>query len=343
MSERLDRARQWVQNTLGVQSVELQPASADASFRRYFRLHLPHASMILMDAPPDKEDCRPYIAVSNILENAGIHVPAIHARNLDAGFLLLEDLGKHCYLDELDDHSASSLYCDALESLLAMQVRVRADAVPEYSAELVMRELSLFADWFLGRHLGVDTTGSTARILSQGFRLLADRFEQQTRVFVHRDYHSRNLMRTLERNPGVLDFQDAVAGPAAYDVVSLLRDVYVEWPRERIEEWMREYHRKALSQGVPISTDAADFLRDADFVAAQRHLKIAGIFCRLYYRDGKCHYLRDLPLTLRHLIGECARQPELAALGSLLEDLDVMARLRERNTLHPGDGEGLDP
>ena len=331
MSERLDRARQWIQNTLGVQGVELQPASTDASFRRYFRFHLPHTSMILMDAPPDREDCRPYVAVSDILEKSGIHVPTIHARNVDSGFLLLEDLGKRCYLDELDDDSASALYCDALETLLAMQSGVPAGAVPEYDAVLAMRELSLFDDWFLRRHLDVDTTGSTGEILSKGFQVLADRFDRLPRVFVHRDYHSRNLMRTLERNPGVLDFQDAVSGPAAYDVVSLLRDVYVEWPQERIEEWMREYHRKALSLGVPVGADSAEFLRDADFIGAQRHLKIAGIFCRLYYRDGKSDYLRDIPLTLRHLIGECARQPELLALGDLLQDLDIVARLQERN------------
>ena len=340
MSERLERARQWVQNTLGAQSVEFQPASADASFRRYFRFRVPHASMILMDAPPDREDCRPYVAVGDLLEKAGIHVPTIHARNLESGFLLLEDLGNRCYLDELDDDNASALYCDALEALVAMQVRVPAGAVPDYDAELVMQELSLFAEWFLRRHLDVDTNGATGEVLSEGFRLLADRFKRQERVFVHRDYHSRNLMRTRERNPGVLDFQDAVAGPAAYDVVSLLRDVYVEWPQERIEKWMREYHGKALSQGVPISADAAEFLRDADFIGAQRHLKVAGIFCRLYYRDGKSDYLWDIPLTLRHLIGECARQPELAALGSLLEDLDVVARLQARNTLLLGSIEG---
>ena len=332
MTERLDRARQWVQNTLGVQSVDLLSASTDASFRRYFRVRAQDASMILMDAPPDREDCRAYVAVSDLLEQAGVHVPTIHARDLDSGFLLLEDLGERCYLNELDADSASALYGDALETLLTMQSRVPAGAVPEYDTGLVMQELSLFGNWFLRRHLGVDTNGTTGDVLSKSFHFLANRFKEQARVFVHRDYHSRNLMRTPERNPGVLDFQDAVAGPAAYDAISLLRDVYIEWPRERVEAWLLGYHRDALSQGVPITTGAVEFLRDADLIGAQRHLKVAGIFCRLYYRDGKSDYLRDIPLTLRYLMGECERQPELAALRDLLEDLDVMAKLQEKNT-----------
>ncbi len=331
MSERLDRARQWVQNILGVQSVDLQPASTDASFRRYFRLSAQGSSLILMDAPTDREDCRPYVAVSELLEHAGIHVPVIHARDLDAGFLLLEDLGRHCYLDELDTDSAPALYDDALEALLAMQSRIPADAVPEYDAARVLQELSLFGDWFLHRHLGIDITGSAHDVLSISYQFLANRFAEQARVFVHRDYHSRNLMRTRERNPGVLDFQDAVAGPVAYDAISLLRDVYIEWPRERVEAWLLEYHRGALGEGIPIAGDATEFLRDADLIGAQRHLKIAGVFCRLYYRDGKSDYLRDIPLTLRYLMDECERQPELAALGNLLEELQVMRKLQEKN------------
>jgi len=332
MSERLDRARQWVENTLGVQPVDLAPASTDASFRRYFRFETPLASMILMDAPPENEDCRPYVAVSELLEKATIHVPTIHGRDFDSGFLLLEDLGSRSYLDALDDDSAPALYRDALETLLAMQERVPTGSVPEYDSELVARELSLFSEWFLRRHLDVDTGGSNGKILSAAYSFLGEHFEQHSPVFVHRDYHSRNLMRTRERNPGVIDFQDAVAGPAAYDVVSLLRDVYVEWPEERVEQWMRDYHGMALSRGVPVNTDIAGFLRAADCIGAQRHLKIAGIFCRLYYRDGKSDYLRDIPLALRYLMAECERQPEMAALGNLLEELEVMRKLQERNT-----------
>lgn len=341
--ERLDLARQWVEETLGVRGVDLQPASADASFRRYFRVLTPDGTLILMDAPPDKEDCRPYIAVSDLLTRAGVHVPTIHGRDAHAGFLLLEDLGTRCYMDELGTDSASVLYRDALESLLAMQSRVPARAVPGYDRSLVVTELSLFEDWFLDRHLGVDRSGGTGEVLSSSFRFLAERFAEQERVFVHRDYHSRNLMRTVERNPGVLDFQDAVAGPAVYDAVSLLRDVYIEWPEDRVEAWLRGYHRDALAMGIPVCADAEDFLRAADLVGAQRHIKIAGIFCRLYYRDGKPDYLRDIPLTLRYLQGECARQPELAELAQLLEDLDVMARSNEQTERRLGAAGGRGP
>lgn len=343
MTERLERARRWVQDTLEVASVDLQPASTDASFRRYFRVRSderPGETKILMDAPPEKEDCEPYLAVTRLLEGAGVHVPAIHAQEPGSGFLLLEDLGTCCYLDELDDVNADSLYADALDTLLRMQTGIAPVTVPEYDAALVMRELELFEEWFLGRHLGIDTRGRVGETLSRTFRTLADRFGAQAKVFVHRDYHSRNLMRTSARNPGVIDFQDAVAGPAAYDPISLFRDVYVEWPRERAEAWLLDYHRGALAQGVPVSAEADDFLRDTDLVAAQRHVKIAGIFCRLCYRDSKPGYLRDIPLTLRYLMAECRRQPELAALGGLLDELDVMARLdasNERTLSQPGE------
>jgi len=331
MAERLDRARQWVQDTLGVQSVNLQPASSDASFRRYFRFCAGDASLILMDAPPGQEDCRPYLAVAALLEKAGVHVPAVRAKDLDAGFLLLEDLGERSYLDELDEQNASALYHDALHALLAMQRRVPAASVFAYDAKLVMQELSLFDEWFLGRHLGVAGGAGTSEVLARSFRFLVDEFTRQAPVFVHRDFHSRNLMRTRHRNPGVLDFQDAVAGPAAYDPVSLLRDVYIEWPAERVETWLLEYHGEARSAGVTLAEDAGEFLRDVDLVGAQRHLKIAGIFCRLFYRDGKSDYLRDIPLTLRYLTAECARLAELAELATLLEDLDVAAKLGECN------------
>ena len=330
MTDRLDLARRWVQHALGVGDVDLEPASVDASFRRYFRVRTDGTSLILMDAPPKKEDCRPYVQVSDLLAKAGVHVPAIHAREMASGFLLLEDLGTRAYLDELDDGSASGLYADALDTLIAMQLGVPAGSVPAYDRALVDQELSLFDDWFLTRHLGLEPAGDTGAIISEAYRFLGEHFTGLARVFVHRDYHSRNLMRTEERNPGVLDFQDAVAGPAVYDVVSLLRDVYVEWPAERVDGWMRDYHREARARGVPVPADADTFLRDADLVGAQRHLKIAGIFCRLCYRDGKPDYLRDIPLTLRYLLDECARHAELAPLGRLLADLDVLARCEAR-------------
>ena len=331
MSERLDQGREWVRNTLGEERVELVPASTDASFRRYFRVRAAGASRILMDAPPEKEDCRPYVTVTGLLARADVHVPEIHARDLEAGFLLLEDLGTCCYLDALDAGSADRLYGDALESLVRMQVRIPAASVPDYDTALVMRELELFDEWFLRRHLGIEVDAGVGETLSRTYALLAEHFATLPRVFVHRDYHSRNLMRTARDNPGVLDFQDAVSGPAVYDVVSLLRDVYVEWPEARVDAWMADYHREALASGVTLAGEREVFVRDADLVGAQRHLKIAGIFSRLFHRDAKPAYLRDIPLTLRYLRRECARQPELAPLARLLDDLDVDARLAERN------------
>jgi N-acetylmuramate 1-kinase len=331
MSERLDQAREWVQHTLGAASVDLQPASSDASFRRYFRVRSQDTSMILMDAPPDREDCGPYLAVGALLEQSGVHVPAVYAQDLTRGFLLLEDLGQRSYLDELDDDSANGLYADALDTLINMQLRIPPGSVPEYDDSLVARELCLFNDWFLQKHLGIDTSGTSGGVLSKSFELLAAGFREQARVFVHRDYHSRNLMRTDAHNPGVLDFQDAVHGPAVYDVISLLRDVYVEWPRERVQDWLLGYHHDAHARGVPINADGGAFLRDADLVAAQRHLKIAGIFCRLYYRDGKPDYLHDIALTLRYLLDECEGQEELRPLATLLQDWNVMERLTVRN------------
>lgn len=330
MSERLERARRWIEQALDLDRVELAPASADASFRRYFRFESGAGSMILMDAPPGMEDSRPYVAVSALLADAGVHVPAILALDLESGFLLLEDLGTRSYMDALDDGHADALYADAVETLIAMQRNVAPDAVGEYAPALVRAELELFTDWFLDRHLGIDPGGRIGAALARAFDLLVDRFDRLDKVFVHRDYHSRNLMRTGDRNPGVLDFQDAVAGPAAYDVISLFRDVYVEWPEARVEGWMRDYHARAHAVGVPVPDGPEEFLRDADFVGAQRHIKIAGIFCRLFHRDGKADYLRDIPLTLRYLARECARRPELGELGRLLEELDLVERLRER-------------
>ena len=329
MSDRLDRSREWVRNALGGERAELVPASTDASFRRYYRVRTRDASRILMDAPPDREDCRPYVTVTDLLAGAGVHVPAIHARDLDAGFLLLEDLGTRCYLDALDAGSADRLYGDALEALVRMQLRIPASSVPEYDTALVMQELALFDEWFLRRHLGIEAAAGEP--LTRTYTLLAEHFAAQPRVFVHRDYHSRNLMHIARGNPGVLDFQDAVSGPAVYDVISLLRDVYIEWPEARVEAWMSDYHRQALAGGVPIAGDREAFARDADLVGVQRHLKIAGIFSRLYHRDAKPAYLRDIPLALHYLRSECARQPELAALARLLDDLDIEARLAERN------------
>jgi aminoglycoside/choline kinase family phosphotransferase len=332
MSERLEQARRWLRRALGVEEIRLEPASGDASFRRYFRVTGGEKSLVLMDAPPDREDCAPFIAVAGLLRDAGVHVPEILARDLEQGFVLLEDLGEQAYLDVLRQQSANALYADALDTLVTMQSRVPPTSVPPYAPELVMGELELFSHWFLGRHLGIRLSPHTRRRLDGVCAYLREHFLRQPRVFVHRDYHSRNLMRCETGNPGVLDFQDAVAGPAVYDPVSLFRDVYLEWPREQVRDWLIRYHRLALDADIALDADVDGFLRDVDMVGAQRHLKVAGIFCRLYHRDAKSAYLRDIPLTLRYLVDECARHAELEPVAEIFVELDLPQRLLDENT-----------
>jgi len=329
--ERLELARLWLREILGTDIDGIEPASTDASFRRYFRVQSHGASYILMDAPPDKEDCDAYVRVCELLRRAGVNVPEVHARDAGRGFLLIGDLGTRSYLDLLRRGDAARLYADAIEALLRMQTRIEPIAVPLYDETRVRAELALFSDWFLGRHLDIELTSRQAHTLEAAYALLCGHFLAQPRVFVHRDYHSRNLMVCDDRNPGVLDFQDAVAGPAAYDVASLFRDVYIAWPEWLVEKWMGEYHERALQSGVAVSANADTFLRDVDLIGAQRHLKVAGIFCRLYYRDAKPAYLDDIPLTLDYLLAECARQAELAPLHALLTELGVVERLARTN------------
>ena len=331
MTDRLEQARQWARRVLAVPRLRLEPASADASFRRYFRIHFAGGTRILMDAPPERENCRPFVTVAGMLRDAGVNAPAVHAQDLEQGFLLLDDLGDSSYLRVLDDTNADALYDDAIETLLRMQCGMPASSVPPYDDALVASELSLFGDWFLARHLGVVLSNDARRILNAACGWLRREFQAQPRVFVHRDSHSRNLMRLDRGSPGVLDFQDAVAGPAVYDLVSLLRDVYVEWPASRVDAWVDAYHGRAIARDLPVARERDVFVRHLDIVGAQRHLKIAGIFCRLYHRDGKTGYLPDIALTLRYLEGECERLDALAPLRALLADLEVRRRLEEAN------------
>ncbi len=320
MTERLDQLAQWARRQLDWPAVELAVASADASFRRYFRVSRGQESYILMDAPPAREDCRPFVHVSGLLLALGLHVPEVLASDLEQGFLLLSDLGDRCYLDALDDSSVDRLYGDAIGALLAMQGCVTAESgLPDYGRPLLLAEMELFRDWLLDRHLGLRPRGAAADALDGAFSRLADSALAQPRVCVHRDFHSRNLMVCEGHNPGVLDFQDAVIGPVSYDLVSLLRDCYIAWPRARVEDWVLGYHELALQTGVlrPEQADEATFLRWFDWMGVQRHLKAAGIFARLNHRDGKPGYLADIPRTLGYVTEVCGRYPELGALGDL--------------------------
>jgi len=318
MTDRLELLRHWTHSQLGWPVTELAPASSDASFRRYFRVCHGDDSYILMDAPPEQEDCHPFINVSQLFLGLGLHVPEVLASDLQQGFLLLSDLGSSCYLEALDDTTVDQLYGDAMGALLALQSCVTPDCgLPEYDRDLLLAEMGLFRDWLLDRHLGVELDALQATTLEACFNLLADSALAQPQVCVHRDYHSRNLMVCERHNPGILDFQDAVIGPVTYDLVSLLRDCYVSWPRDRVESWVAGYYELAVQSGIlrQEQVSEADFLRGFDWMGVQRHLKAAGIFARLNLRDGKPGYLADIPRTLAYVTEVCARYPELTGVG----------------------------
>jgi N-acetylmuramate 1-kinase len=324
--ERLALIHEWVSAGLRLAPETIEPASSDASFRRYFRVTCGPGSgartYIVMDAPPGKEDVRPYVKVSRLLEGVGVHVPHIHEMDVERGLLLLEDLGSTQYLARLNaGDSPDALYGDALRALADIQVKGRAAAaeLAPYDREALMREMALMPEWFVGKHLQLSLSAAEQADIANAFEFLVSEALAQPKVFVHRDYHSRNLMITRERNPGVIDFQDALAGPVGYDLVSLLKDCYISWPRERVEHWVSGYREYLAVQGGPAGQDNREFLRWFDLVGVQRHIKVLGIFARLWYRDGKAGYLADLPLTLEYVRDTAKRYPELAALSHIVE------------------------
>lgn len=324
MPERMKALQSWLCTVLGYDDFSLVPASSDASFRRYFRVTPGNGgdSLIAMDAPPSRENSRPFVEVARALAGMGLNVPEIHAMDLEAGFLLLTDLGTRPYLNELNTATVERLYGDALSALMTLQAcgEVEGCTLPPYDEVLLRREMGLFGEWLLGKHLGVDLAPRWQRRLEQVFSVLVESALDQPQVWVHRDYHSRNLMIHGEHNPGILDFQDAVVGPVTYDLVSLLRDCYIDWPQPRVEEWALGYHDLAVQSGVLRERDEEWFLRRFDWMGVQRHLKAAGIFARLNHRDGKPGYLGDIPRTLGYVADVAARYPELRELGNLLEE-----------------------
>ena len=322
MDFRLVELERWLGAQFPALTFSLAPASADASFRRYFRARLGDGrSFVVMDAPPGKEDCRPFLQVAALFGAAGAHVPAIHAQDLDAGFLLLEDLGDTTFLDALErQQDPKPLYAAATETLVRIQQASRPGVLPEYDRALLERELNLFPDWYLARERKRDLAPAELKVLRAAFEALLANNLAQPKVFVHRDYHSRNLMLSAPL-PGVLDFQDAVYGPITYDLVSLLRDAYVNWDEEQVIDWAVRYWERARKAGLPVHADFADFYRDFEWMGAQRQLKVAGIFARLCHRDGKDRYLADIPRVLGYLVAACRRYRELAPLARLLETL----------------------
>jgi N-acetylmuramate 1-kinase len=319
---RLDSLRQWLERDLGMRQYGIAPASADASFRRYFRVtRAGQASLIVMDAPPGKEDVGPYLRVAAMLQEIGVHAPRVLQRSERDGFLLLTDLGTTMYLPELTrPGQADPLYADALAALVQIQARgaQAAAQLPPYDERLLRFEMSLFPDWLLQRHLSLELSAGEAQVLQQAMTALVVNALEQPQVFVHRDYHSRNLMVCPDANPGIIDFQDAVRGGLTYDLVSLLRDSYIAWPQERVVGWALEFRRLALAAGLDAGRDEGQFLRWFDLMGVQRHLKVGGIFARLLHRDGKPGYLADIPRTLQYAVNSCARHADFGELGDII-------------------------
>jgi aminoglycoside/choline kinase family phosphotransferase len=320
---RLADLTRWVFDDLGFAGSRIAPASVDASFRRYFRVTRGEDSYIVMDAPPEKESLGPFLSVAKILLGMGLNVPVVLAKDPQRGLLLLSDLGRRQYLDELDtDAAADRLYTDALGALGIMQMADRAMAreLPPYSHALLMREMELMPEWFLRRHLGLQISAVERGMLDRLFETLAQSALAQPATFVHRDYHSRNLLVTAANNPGILDFQDAVWGPVTYDLVSLLKDCYVAWPAPRVSAWALQYREQLLAKGFPLGLSSAEFIHGFDLTGLQRHIKVLGIFARLYYRDGKAQYLEDLPRVL------CYTRDAAAAYAETAEFADFIAK-----------------
>ena len=312
----------WLAGQLPGKQFSLTPASEDASFRRYFRVRLPDgATFVAMDAPPEKEDCRPFVHVAGLLARAGVHAPAVHAQDLAQGFLLLSDLGTRTYLPELDNQSAPRLFADATDALLRWQLATRPGELPPYDEALLRRELDLFPDWYVARHLTRALTGEQKEVLEKTFQLLLRSALAQPKVYVHRDYIPRNLM-VSDPNPGVLDFQDAVEGPITYDIVCLMRDAFISWEEEQVLDWTVRYWEKARAARLPVDEDFGEFWRAFEWMGLQRHLKVIGIFARLNYRDGKAKYLADVPRFLRYARPVARRYRDLAPLARLLDQLE---------------------
>ncbi len=326
MPQRFEALGRWLSRELGYRDYTLEPASADASFRRYFRMTVDGESRIVMDAPPEKEHSQPYVDVARRLLGAGLTVPEVLAADLDQGFLLITDLGTRLYLAELNNDTRDYLYADAMEALLTIQTRAVPTGLSRYDRKLLTFELSLFPEWFLARHLGLSLGGEDRATLAMQFEHLVDRALEQPRVFVHRDYHSRNLMRLARGNPGILDFQGAVDGPITYDLVSLLRDCYVAWPAEDVQRWLGDYYIRLRGEGLLANVDPATFRTWFDWMGLQRHLKAIGIFARLCHRDGKPGYLQDIPRTLDYVLAVTESYPELAPMHALLRRWEVRDR-----------------
>ncbi|HPY41460.1 MAG TPA: phosphotransferase [Thiolinea sp.] len=323
---RLEQLTEWINTLPDWQGASLAPASADASFRRYFRVTKNNNTAIAMDAPPEKENCAPFVDITSRLQEAEVAAPVIYAQNLLDGFLLLEDFGNLPLLNLLDPLNADPLYESAMDALLHIQ-QADIEGLPEYSTEFLRREVDLMPEWFLKKHLGFAEEDIPYKLIDTTFNNLIEAVLEQPVSFVHRDYHSRNLMLTKEDKLGVIDYQDAVWGPITYDLVSLLRDCYVVWPQQRVKRWALAFHKEAINAGVLPPIDEISFLRWFDLMGLQRHLKVLGIFARLNHRDGKSGYLKDLPLTLSYVLTVGSQHPETCRLVEWMRQARIPERI----------------
>ncbi|MBI5006532.1 MAG: phosphotransferase [Nitrosomonadales bacterium] len=343
--QRQEQLTKWLSSLYPDARFTIAPASADASFRRYFRATFADGSTkVVMDAPPQHEDCKPFLHIGKLFEEAGTHVPHVYAQDLAQGFLLLSDLGNTTYLQALAADTAPGLYGAATDALIKVQLASKENELPPYDEPLLRRELNLFPEWYIAKHLGITLSDKQQAKLEEVFkRILANNLAQPC-VYVHRDYHSRNLMVTepphlnplpkgeeanvrsdFQSLPGILDFQDAVYGPITYDLASLFKDAYIKWEEDEVMDWLIRYWEKARKAGLPVRADFGEFYRDYEMMGVQRHIKVLGIFARLYHRDGKDGYLKDMPLVMEYLVRACERYIDLKPLHNLLIELDQHA------------------
>ena len=321
---RLTALREWITRVHLPGGFELAPASADASFRRYFRITDGGKTWVAMDAPPPQEDCRPFVRVAALMLDAGLHAPRVVAQDLERGFLLLTDLGATTYLNGFDADNPPRLMSDAIDALIQWQLSSKPGVLPPYDDALLRREVQLFPDWYVAKHLHTALSDAQGTAFDQVTQLLINAALAQPKVYVHRDYMPRNLMISTP-NPGVLDFQDAVYGPITYDVASLFRDAFVSWPEQQELDWVIRYWERAKAAGLPVNTDFGEFWRAFEWMGLQRHIKVLGIFARINYRDGKPHYLKDTPRFIGYARRVSARYRELAPFAKLLDELENRA------------------
>ncbi len=325
---RIQNLTDWTAAQLQDAEIKLERASADASFRSYWRARTNGRNYIVMDAPPDKEDLGGWLDIAQRLRAVDLNAPQVFAEDREQGYLLISDLGTRTYLPELNEATVGTLYNDAINALFTMQKSASTAGLPAYDEQKLIAEMELFPTWFLGRHLDHTPSCGEWDWIEVTFRLLANSALAQPQAFVHRDYHSRNLLVTNVNSPGIIDFQDAVLGPITYDLVSLFRDCYIAWPEAQVDAWVEDYRGRLVHAGIT-TADATQFRRWFDLMGLQRHIKVLGIFCRLWYRDGKAGYLSDLPLVLRYTLSVAQRYPELAEFTAFIERVVAGRNLTE--------------